>query len=72
MNFSPAMSNAAGNRIREEMRSWRLHLRSDKSLETLGRMFRPTLVGWINYYAGSTNRRCTPLSSTSIGFCRGG
>lgn len=50
VNFSPAMSNAAGKRIREEMRNWQLHLRSDKSLEDLGRMFRPTLVGWINYY----------------------
>jgi group II intron reverse transcriptase/maturase len=50
VNFSPAMSNASGKRIREEMRSWKMHLRSDKSLDDLGRMFRPKIMGWINYY----------------------
>lgn len=50
VNFSPAMSNTAGKRIREEMRSWQIHLRSDKSLDDLGRMFRSKIIGWINYY----------------------
>lgn len=51
VNFSPAMSNKAGKRIRQEVRSWKLHLRSDKALEDLGRMFNAHIRGWINYYS---------------------
>lgn len=50
INFSPAMSNKAGKAIRQEVRSWRLHLRSDKSLTDLSRMFKSNIQGWINYY----------------------
>ena len=50
INFSPAVSDKACTRMRRTMRTWHLHLRSDKSLEDLGRMFNATLVGWINYY----------------------
>src|SRR5437762_6273997 len=38
INFSPAISDKAGKSIREEIRSWNLHLRSDKSIEDLSRM----------------------------------
>lgn len=50
INFSPAVSNKAAKRMRQEMRKWRIQLRSDKSLEDLSRMFNPTIRGWINYY----------------------
>jgi len=50
INFSPAVSNEAGKAMRQETRRWRLHLRSDKSLEDLSRMFSPVVRGWINYY----------------------
>jgi RNA-directed DNA polymerase len=50
INFSPAVSNEAGKAMRQEARRWRLHLRSDKSLEDLSRMFSPVVRGWINYY----------------------
>jgi group II intron reverse transcriptase/maturase len=50
INFSPAMSKKAGKRIREEIRSWNLNNRSDKSLEDLARMFNAKIRGWINYY----------------------
>jgi len=50
INFSPAISNKAATSIRREMRRWRLHLRSDKSLDDLARMFDSVLRGWINYY----------------------
>ena len=36
--------------IREEIRSWNLHLRSDKSIEDLSRMFNPVIRGWLQYY----------------------
>ena len=50
INFSPAVSNKATQGMRQEMRHWRLHLRSDKTLDDLARMFNPILRGWINYY----------------------
>jgi RNA-directed DNA polymerase len=50
VNFSPAVSPAAATAMRQKTRSWRLHLRSDKSIEELSRMFNPILRGWINYY----------------------
>lgn len=50
VNFSPAMSDKAGKAIRETIRSWRMHLRADKTLEDLARMFNAQVQGWINYY----------------------
>ena len=50
VNFSPAMSNNAGKAIRQEMRSWQMPKRSDKSIEDLSRMFGAKIQGWINYY----------------------
>lgn len=50
INFSPAVSDKAGKAIRAEIRSWRLHLRSDKAIEDLSRMFNPILRGWLQYY----------------------
>ena len=50
INFSPAVAEKAGKEIRAEIRSWQLHLRSDKSLEDLSRMFNPKVRGWLQYY----------------------
>lgn len=50
VNFTPAISNNAANRIRKEIRSWKIHLRSDKSLTDLARMFNAQVQGWVNYY----------------------
>jgi RNA-directed DNA polymerase len=50
INFSPAVSDKAVKAIRAEIRSWRLHLRSDKSIEDLSRMFNPIIRGWLQYY----------------------
>jgi RNA-directed DNA polymerase len=50
INFSPAMSDKAGKAIRQEVRGWKLHARSDKSLTDLSRMFKANIQGWINYY----------------------
>lgn len=50
VNFTPAVSQQSLKSIRQEMRSWKLHLRSDKPLEELGRMFDAKIRGWINYY----------------------
>lgn len=50
INFSPAISNKAAKAIRDEAKRWRWHLRSDKHLEDLARMFNPIIRGWISYY----------------------
>jgi len=50
VNFTPAISQKAANRIKKEIRSWKIHLRSDKSLTDLARMFNAQVQGWINYY----------------------
>jgi RNA-directed DNA polymerase len=50
VNFCAAISAKAGKRIRQEIRSWRLHHRTDKSLEDLAHMFHARIRGWVNYY----------------------
>ena len=50
VSFSPAISAKARKKIGRAVRGWALHLRSDKSLEDLARMFNAHIRGWINYY----------------------
>ena len=49
LNFSPAVSGDAKSAMRREMRSWRLHLRPDKTLTDLARMFNIcSRAGWVD------------------------
>jgi len=50
INFSPAISNKAAKRVRQEIRSWQLRCRFDKKIDDLAGMFNPIIQGWINYY----------------------
>jgi len=50
VGFSPAVSNQAGKSMRQTMRRWKLHLRSDKNLEDIAHRVNPILHGWMNYY----------------------
>jgi RNA-directed DNA polymerase len=50
VNFSPAISDKAGKAVGGTIRSWRLHLRSDRTLEELAQTVNPCVQGWINYY----------------------
>lgn len=50
INFTPAVSDKAAKAIRAEIRSWKLHNRSDKAIDDLSRMFNPIIRGWIQYY----------------------
>jgi len=45
VSFLPAVSNKAGKAMRRKARRWKIHLRSDKSLEDLSRMFSPVIRG---------------------------
>jgi group II intron reverse transcriptase/maturase len=48
--FSPAVSGEAAKQIRVQIRRWRLHLRSETTLEELAREINPVVRGWINYF----------------------
>jgi len=50
VNFSPAVCNEAAREMRQEMRSWRIHMRSEWEINDLARMWNPVLRGWIQYY----------------------
>lgn len=50
VNFTPAMSKQAANRVRKVIRSWKIHLRSDKNITDLAKMFKAQVQGWVNYY----------------------
>lgn len=50
MGFSPAISDKAAVKIREEVRKWNLHKRTDKSLAELADEANPKIRGWINHY----------------------
>ena len=64
VNFSPAVSSKAATAMRRTMRQWKLHLRSDKNLEDLSRMFNPILQGWINYYGSFYKSALYPVFKT--------
>jgi RNA-directed DNA polymerase len=48
--FLPALSVKAVKAINEEVRTWRIHRRSQWELEDLSRMFNPIIRGWVHYY----------------------
>ena len=50
VNFTPAVSNAAKTDMRRTVHDWRMHLKPDRSIEDLSRMFNPTIRGWLNYF----------------------
>ena len=50
-SYLPAVSPKALKTIRQTIRRWSLHTRSDKALDDLARMFNPYIRGWINYYS---------------------
>ena len=50
INFTPAVSNKSKKAMQETIRGWRMHLKPDKTLEDLSRMYNPVIRGWVNYY----------------------
>lgn len=50
INFTPAVSNKSCKVMRQVIRGWRIHLKPDKELIDISRMFNPVIRGWINYY----------------------
>ena len=50
VGFTPAISNKAAKAMRDEIRRWRVHVRSDRSLADISRLYNPVIRGWVNYY----------------------
>jgi len=49
-SFLPAASNDALKRMRQTVRSWRIHRRTPATLEDFAQQCNPTIQGWWNYY----------------------
>jgi group II intron reverse transcriptase/maturase len=58
--FLPAASPKALKRISREIRRWRLHTRSDKSLQDLAEIYNPVIRGWIGYYSNFYRTQLRP------------
>ena len=50
VSFSPAVSRKAQTAMRQAIRDWQLHLKTNSSLEDLARIVNPTIRGWMQYY----------------------
>jgi RNA-directed DNA polymerase len=61
VSFSPAVSNDALKAMGRELWSWRLNLRSDKTLDDLARTVNTVVQGWINYYGRFYKSELRPL-----------
>ena len=48
--FLPAVSKDALKRMSEEVRSWRIHLRSGTELKDIAAWINPVVRGWMTYY----------------------
>ena len=61
VNFLPAVSDDAMKAMSRELRSWRINVRSDKSLGDLAHMYNAVVQGWINYYGRFYKSMLYPL-----------
>jgi group II intron reverse transcriptase/maturase len=50
VGFNPGISRKSATSICKTMRRWRVHRRSDASLEDIAREINPVVRGWIQYY----------------------
>jgi group II intron reverse transcriptase/maturase len=49
-SFLPAISEKAQRAIRKKVRSWKLQMKPDKSLQELANSVNSQIQGWLNYY----------------------
>lgn len=50
LNFTPAVSNKAKRKIMEEIKSWKLHRKTNLSCIEIAKKINPAMRGWINFY----------------------
>jgi RNA-directed DNA polymerase len=61
VGFLPAVSSAALKKMHEQVRRWRIHLRTGHDLDELAAAINPIVAGWMNYYGRFYQSRLYPL-----------
>jgi RNA-directed DNA polymerase len=61
LGFNPAVSKEALKMMSAQVRSWRLHQRTDLSEADLARRINPVVRGWLNYYGAFYRSALYPL-----------
>jgi RNA-directed DNA polymerase len=61
VSFTPAISPRSAKRIRQQIRRWRLHVRTRMSLQDIARRVNPIIRGWINYYSAYQRSSLIPV-----------
>lgn len=51
ISFAPAVSDRAAKAMRQRVRRWQLHHRTDLALDAIAQWARPVVQGWVRYYA---------------------
>jgi group II intron reverse transcriptase/maturase len=61
LSFAPAVSPQAMAKMSQEVRRWRIHLRTGLSLDELAGTINPIVAGWMNYYGRFNRSQLYPL-----------
>jgi RNA-directed DNA polymerase len=61
VNFTPAVSSAAGKSMRATTRKYDIRNRTDLSLQQIANWFNPVLNGWLNYYGKYSRSAMYPI-----------
>jgi len=61
VSFTPAISPRSAKKIRQQVRRWRLHLRTSQSLDDIARAVNPAIRGWVNYYGAYQRSTLLPV-----------
>ena len=61
VSFTPAISPRSAKKIRQQVRRWRLHLRTSQSLDDIVRAVNPAIRGWVNYYGAYQRSTLLPV-----------
>src|SRR5665811_478954 len=67
-SFLPAMSKDAQKKVSEQIRQWRLHLRTGHSIGELAREINPIVRGWMQYYGAFYRSALHPLLERVNGY----
>lgn len=61
--FTPAVSRSAMTAMRQTLRRWHLHHRSELSIEELARIMAPRIRGWMGYYCRFRGSEFQPVAN---------
>lgn len=63
LGFTPAVSRSAMRAMRQTLRRWHLHHRSELSIEELARIVAPRIRGWMGYYCRFRGSEFQPVAN---------